>query len=264
MPPAQRPHFDDQEISFIGGEAVAWPENGPVASNDMWHHMRRAVGALRETVKGSCNRFGAIEDNRDLAEQGRARQLNDVGIDVILRVDDNITVKTARLKAEARVAALDAEMQAHALPPDDPAGIALATEIRSALRGMTAQERLRFIRENLNQPGVAGAVTSAAGYLSGLSPTEQAEVRNMVAETLYGPQAAEKAQIARGLRELEVAVGRAHGLIAKRARLARNLHGEWAPAPVNLPAGATPPGAVSPARAFAQPRQQNYPPENGA
>ena len=244
------PKFDDEQIGFIGGESVAWPAEGQPEYADHWRLMHKAVRHLREVVTATDPRLQAVETNRDLAEEGLTRQLNAVGREAIQRVDECTALETARQGIAARMTRIDAEMQAHARPPEEPADIALAGEIRAALRGMSPAERMRFIRGNLQQPGLAGAVTSAAGFLSGMSATEQAEVRNMVAETLYAPQVAERALLTRALRELEVARGRAHTLIAGRARLARNHHNEWAMRP---PTGGPvqQPMAAGPGSAFA-------------
>jgi hypothetical protein len=238
--------FDPEQISFIGGESAAWPAAGEAGTGDFWRQMHRAVGSVRTVVEKSCDQFGAIEDNRDLSVDGQSRQLNDVGLDVMRRVDEDMTLGGARKRAAERLAQLDAEMQAHTKPPEEPSDIALAGEIRAALRGMSPRERMDFIARNLDQPGLAGAVTSGAGFLSGLSATEQATVREMIAEKLYAPQIAEKATVTRALRELETGVERARTLLSKRARLARNHHGEWAPAPIHYPIGATPRGAFVP------------------
>lgn len=229
--------FDDEQLSFVGGESLGWPKMGEPECGQVWRHAHRAVEAMRDVLRGSDDKLGAIEANRDLAEHGRTRQLAEIGLDTIRRIDEVAPLNTARVRIGEEIAALDGQMQAHAKLPEAPADIALAGEIRSALRGMSPGERMRFIGANLDRPGLAGAVSGDASYLAGLSETEAAEVRTLIAERLYAPQAAEKAKLQGALRVLDVAVTRAHSLVASRARVERNHHGDWAPKSVGAPGG---------------------------
>ncbi|TXN00575.1 hypothetical protein FV242_21520 [Methylobacterium sp. WL64] len=221
-------NFDPDLVNLIGGESVIWPAEGQPEYADHWRLMHKAVRHVREVVTGAEPKLQTVEGNRDLSEVGRTRQLSDIGLETIRRVDECPALDVARQGVAARLAKLDAEMQDHAKPPEEPAAIAQAGEIRAALRAMAPAERMRFIHANITRAGFAGAVSGDAAYLAGLSETEVGEIRNAIAERFYAPQAAEKAKLTRALRELDVAVLRAHNLVAGRSRVGKNVHGEWA------------------------------------
>lgn len=239
--------FDEEHLGFIGGESITWPKMDEPECGPVWRHAHRAVEAVRGALRDSDGRLGAVEGNRDLAEHGRTRQLAEIGLDTIRRVEEAAPLATARMRIGEEIAALDRQMTAHTKAPESAAEIALASEIRSALRGMSPAERMRFIGANLDRPGMAGAVSGDAAYLAGLSETEAGEVRNQIALRLYAPQMAEKQKLQAAQRVLDVAVTRAHALVAGRARIEKNHHGEWATKPVMAPGGPVPqPGNLPP------------------
>ncbi|KQT50074.1 hypothetical protein ASG52_08380 [Methylobacterium sp. Leaf456] len=227
--------FDEQQIGYVGGESTTWPQMDDPNCPQPYRHAHRAVAAIRDVLRDSDVKLGAVEVNRDLAEYGRTRQLSEVGLSAIRRIDEAAPLNTARERINHELEALDRQMAAHAKVPASAAEIALASEIRSALRGMSPGERMRFIAANLTRPGMAGAVSGDAAYLAGLSESEAGEVRTKIATTLYAPQVAEKERLQLVLRQLTITANRAIGLVAPRSRVARNIHGEWATKPAHGP-----------------------------
>src|SRR5262245_47051813 len=114
----------------VGILAEKWPKN----ELSYWVALHQAVDSLRQTMRHVNDRMGALENDADLSDRGKARIRADVAKEVLQTLDDFPPLKKASNTVARRIDNLRQRITVLPDAPTSAADLNLATEIRNLVR----------------------------------------------------------------------------------------------------------------------------------
>ena len=207
-----KPNF--AEASIKGEKPSLGDADGPIH----WVRIHDAVADARTRLLKVLGSMAAVDEDQKLSPSGKAEKKREIATKAIADFQKSNSLSQAQKSVEHRLARMDEDL---GLTPKAPEGVAdamVCAEIRSHLAAFKQPgDRMAFIEANVAD--IAQAVLTAPAFLSGLSSTELAVVKERV-EAHANPEIAKaKQDTIRALRDTEAGWRNAIRQISERGGL---------------------------------------------
>jgi hypothetical protein len=207
------------------GVLLKWPKNTD-DSPSWWKALHDTVDGARVIMAMLDEVFEDIDRDPDLSPSGRAKRRAEQAASALKELDEYAPLVKAANLTEKRITRVREKVS---LLPESPTptgvDIALATEIRAAVRAEKEPEKFAFgLRGDAK---VMQAVLSAPAFLSGMTNEGVERLRAAALESLYPSERAEMEQLTSAEKIAREAVISARNRIAERAGLVKDAAGNW-------------------------------------
>lgn len=200
-----------------------------------WPKLHAVPEEARERVSEAFAEMEAIEADRDLSNEGRARKKKQVAADVIADFQNSKTLEAAKDVVSRLKAKWAEETGLPVRPPSSIGEAMMQAEIRSHLAAMKGS-KMDFLSKHAIDPRVAGAILGAPPFLSGLTDTEVGVVKSRI-ERYVAPEIVKEREVTlKALNEAEQGWQRAIEKIGERAGLIKKAEGSWLDPTISEPA----------------------------
>ena len=153
-----------------------------------WSMLHDCVDDARNRVLKCLGALSGIDSDKSLSQSGRAERKKEIAAKALAEIEKSTSLEKARASVEKQVAIWTEKLGISPKAPESVGVAMMNCEIRSHLASLKAGDRVAFCNAHASEIG--GAVLSAPGFLSGLTPAEMAVVRQRVAATT-NPKVAE-------------------------------------------------------------------------
>jgi hypothetical protein len=210
-----------------------WPE--PKVLH--WQALHRCADEARDRVAQAWAAISEIDADKDLSSEGKARRRKKVTDETIADFERSKTLISAKDAVERQVAKWEEQTGMTVKPPTNVAEAVVYSEIRAHLAAMKGS-KLGFVEQHVSDPRVASAVLGAPPFLSGLSQTEVAMVKNKVEQHVAPGIAEARDATLKAMQQAEHGWERAMAKIGERGSLTKGPDGAWRDPKVPEPAAA--------------------------
>jgi hypothetical protein len=205
----------------VGVLSARWPK----IETTYWNSLRESVDGLREMMRLLNDRMDAVEHDADLSPKGMVRLRADIARGALSELNDYVPLTKATNAVARRINALKERMTVLPATPTSAAEIALAAEIRAAVRAKPEPEKFAF--EHRTDPKLVAAVLGAPAFLSGLTPEAVDRIRDIALRSLHPAEVEEISALEAAEMVAAQAVQHARERIAKRGEMRLDMDGIW-------------------------------------
>lgn len=208
-------------LATIGAASTRWP---PLETLQ-WQALREVVADCRDAVAGVGETIDATNADGDLTDAAKARRIAAAGLAAIERLNALPSLARAERLVTDFLSGLRERRAVAIQAPATANDAAIASEIRDWLAAQDSP--FSAAKNKLSDPRVASAVLTAPAFLSGVSDSEHALLRQ-AAEEQIDPQAASTAkQNETALEEARATVRAARERIGKLCQLRKTMNGAF-------------------------------------
>lgn len=175
-------------VSIEGQFARLGTDEAPVAVKAYTEYAAELSSQLRAFEA----QVSAVEADPTLSHIGRVQRKEELHEAAVGALDGGAAAKLDRADRLFRdqVEEIQRRIGRAIEPPTEPAAVAVASDIRRHVAGLSRTERSRFLSQNAANAEVAAAILAAPPFLSGLSADELEAYRDQVVEALLPAEAA--------------------------------------------------------------------------
>jgi hypothetical protein len=188
--------------------AVSIMGDGPTISGALyWSALHACVDDNRARVTKTLTKIAAINADKQLSAMGRASRKADIAAAAVAELEQSEKLAAAREAVTRQVAKWEKDLGITPNTPDTVGGAQyvgdtfVQREIRAHLASLEPTKRMAFIEAHVTE--VAAAVLGAPAFLSGLTPTEMAVVKQRIAARTNPEVAKARADLLQAMQDVE-------------------------------------------------------------
>jgi hypothetical protein len=212
---------------------LRWPASG---TNLAWTELHNAVDALQNLASMVNEKCAEAEQDTDLSEDGIMRRREQVGRQALGELREFKPAQKAENWVRTTVVSLEERMVDLPKQPDNLFDVMLAQEVRAHVARQKSP--IDFVRKQMADPRVLGAVLNAPAFLSGLGDAEFNHVREQARRALHPEQDEQQTKLRKAIEELRAGVEACRRLVLQRCELREDGDGQYRPIRSPLPGGA--------------------------
>ena len=213
--------MDDNEYNAMRIRASICPgleTKWPPAETSHGIALHKCGNEMRAHVSKTLAAIDAVEADKGFSSEGKRDKKRDIGTKALNEMETGTSLVKAREAVMAQMKKWAEKVAVHVKPAADHAEAIMHAQIRAKIADMK-ENRFAFLQKHAAaDPQIAAALLSAPPFLSGLSESELALLRNEVEKKYLGPEVSEaKGQVADALLEAERSLRAGQAMIRNSA-----------------------------------------------
>lgn len=210
-------------LATIGARSARWPDHQAI----QWQAMRQVVTEARAIVAEAGDAIDQAKADHDLTVEAKARRISRAALDGIAKLDSLPSLARAEKLVAEFLEGQKTRMPTKITPPSTLHDVQVASEIRAWISRQ--KSTMAAAMQHATDPVVMGAVLTAPGFLSGLSPEAMNAVRG-AAENAINPEAVSIRKANEdAIAECRAAIVQAKSKIGQAGNLRASVGGEYKP-----------------------------------